>query len=73
MALYRDSVGGTYDHIPSGKKKGAKGANPGPKHGGNPNRGGPQKKHGVQSDGNRSPWYVHYYAHRGIKGLELGA
>jgi len=47
MALYKDSVGGTYTKLPTKKPNpSAKGASPGPKHGRKVRYDGPKKKHG---------------------------
>lgn len=51
MALYKDSVGNTYDRLPpKPPNKSAKGSKPGPKHG--KKHVGPTNKHGTETGRN---------------------
>lgn len=62
MAVYRDSVGNTYDTLPAKKAgKGSKGAKPGPKHGRKSKYAGTQKKHGINTGRNGASSRKRYF------------
>jgi hypothetical protein len=66
---YKDSVGNTYDKLPTRPPNHtAKAAKPGPKHGRKSNYKGPKKKHGIES--NKPSWLDRWLAKENIK-LEL--